>query len=227
MKPAWKSVSVLPLLVALAACSSDQPLAPGVRSISGHLRLTGYLVDPDARFAGTLVVGDIDGIPVELLYGSQVVARTTTVDGVYRFGGLRPGGYVARSRIIPGIEDETRPLTVADADVQAADTLRLQSLGDLFPVPNPFSDTARVYFQVYDTALVELALRDIEGRKVRTLLDLELRPALHTVIWTMRAPASGGPAEVPYWLTFNSGPDVRAQLLLWRRPSLEAASHAR
>lgn len=219
MTRSWRLASALPLLCALAACSSDSPLAPGIRSVSGHLRLTGYFVDAGGRFAGTAVMGDVDGLPVELVYGSEVVARTTTVDGVYRFTGIRPGGYVARSRVIPGIEDETRPLVVTDRDLEVADTLRLASLGDLYPVPNPFTDTLKVYFQVYDSARVEMHVRDVAGKPLLKLLDIELRPALHTVIWPVRDPTGLFPFDGLYWVTFNSGPDIRAQLVVRRRRS--------
>jgi len=225
MKRRWRVASLVPLLVALAACSSDRPLAPGTYSISGHLRLTGYLVDPDGRFAGTRVIGDADGVPVELLYGSEIVARTTTVDGRYRFTGLRPGGYVVRGRVIPSIEDETRPMVIANRDVEAAETLRVASLGDIYPVPNPFADTLKLFFQVYDSAHVTLEIRDVGGRPLRTLLDLELRRGMQTVIWPVGDPDGQFPIDALFWVTLHSGPDTRAQLL-FRRPRPLAAPAA-
>jgi hypothetical protein len=119
----------------------------------GPPRLNGYLVDANGQFAGTRVSGDADGVPVELLHGSEIVRRTRTVDGIYRFSGLPPGGYVARSRAIGDIYDETNPMTIAISDVECADTLRLASRGDLYSYPNPFAtgDTMRISFDVPDT----------------------------------------------------------------------------
>jgi hypothetical protein len=200
-------------ITALAACSRDQPSAPQLHSITGHLRLTGYLVDVNGKFAGTRVLGDADGVPVELLHGSEVVGRTTTVDGIYRFSGLGPGDYVARSRVIGDIGDQTTQMVIAVSDVSAADTLRLVSRGDLIPVPNPFVDTAQVYFGVPDTMWVDVDILDVGGDAIKSLLALEVLPERHAVFWNGR---DQGGRPVPgslFWVTFVAGDDVRAQLL--------------
>lgn len=203
---------------ALAACSGrGQPSAPHLHSITGHLRLSGSLVDINGQFAGTRVLGDADGVPVELLHGSAVVGRTTTVDGIYRFSGLRPGDYVARSRVIGDIGDETAPMVIAVSDVSAADTLRLVSRGDLIPIPNPFVDTTQVFFDVPDTMWVDVGILDVEGSVIRSLLALEVLPARHAVFWDgsdqMGRPVAGS----LFWVTYVAGNDVRAQLLFNRR----------
>ena len=61
MKSPWIAWCVVLLRTAvLPACSRDQPSAPGLHSISGHRRLTGYLVDVNGRFAGTRAVAPRD-----------------------------------------------------------------------------------------------------------------------------------------------------------------------
>ena len=210
-------------LCGLAACSSDQPSAPGFYSITGHLKLTGFLVDDNGAFAGTRVLGDADGVAVELLHGSQVVRRTTTVGGVYRFSGLGPGDYVARSRVIGEIGDQTSPLVIAVSDVSSADTLRLVSRGDLHPVPNPFVDTTQVYFRVPDTMWVEVRILDVGGNAVQTLLALEVMPADHAVFWNGRDQAGRPVAGSLFWVTYLAGSDVRAHLLFKQGTSLQGA----
>jgi len=49
--------------------------------------------------------------------------------------------------------------------------------------PNPFTQSTTLSFEVPETSGVELAIFDLQGRKVRTLIDQELRPGLHQVIW--------------------------------------------
>src|SRR5512145_620368 len=98
MRSSWKCMCVALGCVALAACS-EEPTAPSSHSLTGKVRLTGYLVNEDGTHGGTRVVDNASGVPVELLHGDKVVGRTTTVDGTYRFSGLAPGDYVARSRI--------------------------------------------------------------------------------------------------------------------------------
>lgn len=205
---------MVPGLAALTACARDQPPAPQqLYSITGHVRLTGFLVDHDGAYAGTRVVGDADGVMVELLHGSKVVGRTTTVDGAYRFSGLKPGDYRARSQVVGDIGDRTTQMVIAVSDVVAADTLRLSSRGDLFPVPNPFADTTQVYFDVSDTMWVDVNVLDVGGNFVKNLISLEVLPMRHAVFWygrdTMGRPVPGS----LFWVTFVAGNDIRAQLL--------------
>jgi hypothetical protein len=200
-------------LALLAACSRDEPTAPEVFSITGHLRLTGYLVDTNGAYAGTKVLGDADGVTVELLHGTEVVARTITVDGVYRFDSLRPGGYVARSRVVGNIGDQTSSLVIAVEDVVAADTIRLVSHGDLRPVPNPFVDTLQVHFAVPDTTWVDVDVLDVGGNPIRNLLSLEVLPMEHAVFWYGRNQQNQPVAGSLFWVTYVAANDVRACLL--------------
>lgn len=199
--------------LSLAACSRDDPVAPGRHSITGHTKLTGFLVNADARFAGTRVVGDADDIVVELASGSRIVGRTRTVDGVYRFFGLGPGTYVARSHVIGRIADTTEVMTISTFDIAAADTLRLTSRGDLYPVPNPIGEKTSVYYEIPDTQSVEITIVDLAGNLVRTLFR-GVRPAgLNAVYWDGLDRTGQPTTAALYWITFVSGADIRAQLL--------------
>lgn len=217
MSPPWTPWCAALVLLFLAACSRDPPTAPRLYSLSGHLHLTGYLVDANGQFAGTRVVGDADGIPVELLHGSEVVGRTTTVDGVYRFSGLAPGGYVARSRVIGDIADETLPMTIVLSDVSSGDTLRLASRGDIYPIPNPFADTTWFYFEVPVAESIDVRILDLEGNTVNSLLALRVIPWRHGVMWDGRDTRGTPVTGAMYWVTFVSGLDVRAHIL-FREP---------
>lgn len=204
-------------LLALAGCARrSDPVSPQpLYSITGHVRLTGSLVDAAGVFAGTRVVGDADGVTVELLHGTQVVATTTTVGGVYRFTGLRPGDYVARTSLGGVLEDETNPLIIAVIDITARDTLRLASRGDLRPVPNPFRDTTQVYFHVSDSTFASIDVYDVSGRLVKNLLALDVHPPPpdQAVFWYGRDVAGHPVSGSLFWVTYVAGADVRAQLL--------------
>jgi hypothetical protein len=218
MKVPWTRWCIALSACLLSDCSNDPSTAPRPYSITGHLHLTGYLVDRNGQFAGTRVMGDADGIPVELLHGSDVVGRTTTVGGIYRFTGLAPGGYVARSRVVGDLYDETNAMTIAVSDVEAADTLRLVSRGDLYSYPNPFADgdTMRISFSVPDTEWVTIRILDLGGNPVRTLLNLLLIPARHSVYWNCRD-LSGLPLTGSlFWVTYTSDLEIRAHLLFRR-----------
>jgi len=213
MRSPWTRWCMVLGLSSLVACSREQPSAPRLYSITGHLRLTGTVVDSNGAYAGTRVLGDADGVTVELLHGSEVVGLTTTVDGIYRFSGLRPGDYRARSRVIGDIADRTTQMVIAVSDVVAADTLRLASRGDLLPFPNPSVDTTEVSFVAPDTMWVDVNIIDVGGSAVKNLLTLEILPGRHTVFWNGRDQRGRPVTGSLYWVTFVAGNDVRASLL--------------
>jgi hypothetical protein len=134
-------------------------------------------VDTNGNFAGTRVVGDAASVPVELVFGDRVVARTLTEGGVYQFHGVAPGGYTARATAGP-LRDETRPFTMVGTDLAVADTLHLTARGDLFPVPNPIGQYTVIYFQLDDTARVDMRVVDLAGNLVRRVVsDFRFVPA--------------------------------------------------
>ena len=197
----------------LASCGRDQPAAPGVHTVAGRVRLIGYLQNSSGHFTGTRVVDDASGVSVELAYGSRIVATTVTSGGIYRFTGLGPGAYVARTHPVPGIADTTEVLTLAGFDVTARDTLLLASKGDLSPVPNPFAGSITVYFAVPDTEWVEVDIANMFGDRIRTLLVDEIPFGLTGVVWDGRDEGGHAATDPIYWVTFESGSDRRAHLL--------------
>jgi hypothetical protein len=199
--------------LAIPACSRDQPSAPGLHAVSGRVRLTGSLVDANAHFSSTRVLDAADGVPVQLVRGNRVVDHTTTVSGVYHFAAVSPGSYLARVRVIGDLGDDTRPITVAGTDLVVADTIKVLSSGDLYPVPNPMGQSTTIYFEVPDTERVDVRILDLSGNTVLRLLAQEFSPGLHLADWDgfdSRFQQVSGPA---YWVTFQSGSDVRAHLL--------------
>ena len=223
MRRRWIAPAALLVLAVTLSCSRDPLFRAGTYTISGSVKLRGFHVDTNGDFAGTRIVGDADGLPVELLYGKQVLARTTTVDGLYRFEGVHPGGYNVRVRIIPGIEWVTGDVVVVTRDVAVRDTLMPTSIGSMLPVPNPFVDTMQVYFAVDDTTQAKVALLDGSAQPVRTFFDHVILPAVYRVdVVLPHLSATGGATY--YWLTYAAGEDVRTQLLIRESPATIAAS---
>lgn len=211
-KRSWAAASIVFLGAALLSCAKETT-RPILFDVTGHVTMTGYLLDATSRFVGTRVVGNPDGVLVELVYGGRVVAHTTTVDGVYRFTGVRAGGYVARAPIVGTVGDETRPITVAATDLVVADTLRLVSYGDLALVPNPAPDTCNVYYGLDAGQLTTIRIIRLDGTLVRTLVDHAVDVGLHVSPWD-GLDDNGQPATAAYyWVTFESGSDYRAHLL--------------
>ncbi len=214
-----RPASVIALTAALAlvsACAKTSPTEPDrsrTYTLSGHVRLVGYLVNFDGTFAGTRHVDDADGVPVELRYGPSVLARTHTVDGVYRFPGLRPGSYRVRATAFGSIWDETTDLQIHDGDLFSGDPLDLRSRGDIHPAPNPFTGLVVMSFAVPDSQFVSLKIRDMQGDVVQSLYGQWLPKGLYMTAWN-GYDSHSQPATAPcYWATFESGADIRAQLL--------------
>jgi hypothetical protein len=199
-------------LVALA-CGRDNPAGPGLHTLSGSVRLIGHLVDASGAPVGTRTVTDADGVQVELLYGTQVVARTATLHGRYAFRGLGAGAYKVRTQVIGPVQDVTGVLTMTETDLVSGDTLELDSYGDIYPVPNPVVSETMLYFGLADTTYIEVQIRDAAGDSVRTLLRAKRPPGLNQLRWD-GLDWKGAPANAPiYWAVLSAGADTRAQLL--------------
>jgi hypothetical protein len=208
-------VSLAILAAILTGSCSKDPTSPGARyTLSGRVRLVGFKVDPDGRFAGTQTVDDADGVPVELRYGASVIASTVTVDGVYRFPGLVPGAYRVRSSVVPSVADETANLTISYGDIFSLDTIELRSAGDLVPTPNPFSSFVRILFEIPDSQFVEVRIRDLRGNTKIQLFGQGLPAGLYETAWTV-PPSDTEPYS---WVTFESHiygrTESRAHLLM-------------
>lgn len=209
----WAAACLALVAVLVQSGCSSKPDEPLLFTVSGHARMTGFLLDANSVFLGTKVVGDPDGAVVELVYGERVLQRATTVKGVYTFHGVSPGGYVVRGPIVGTVEDATRTITVAGTDLAVTDTLRLDSHGDLYPVPNPSVDTCRVFYEVPVDEHVTIRVTHLDGRVVQTLTDHPVLAGLRLAVWD-GLDEHGVPATEPYyWVTFESGNDYRAQLL--------------
>jgi len=199
----------------LPSCSTRETTAPDPRhAVTGHVRLIGYRTAENGAFLGTEVVEDADGIVVELLYGKKVVATASTIDGNYRFEGIRPGGYVARARVLGILSDMTEDLTVANADLGVTDILTITSKGDLFPAPNPFTDVVEIIFDVPDTQWVDVRICSLSGATVRTLLSQDILPGQRFAWWYGHDQHGTLVPGERFWVTYESADGKRCQLLL-------------
>lgn len=168
--------------------------------------VVGHITASNGQPLGTRTVSDADGVPVVLLLGNTVVARTLTVDGVYRFTGLAPGGYYARASIFASLTVRSNGLTVANSDVFAAEPLVLESVGDLYPAPNPVETATVITFTSTDAGSALLRVIALDGTMVRRLyVTRMLEPGLYLTEWNG---ADDHDAPVPpgcYWMTCEAG----------------------
>ena len=209
----WGGIASVSLLVSCGSDNAPTTPAPGRYTLRGHVNLAGNTVNAQGTFTGTQEVRDADGVPVELLKGSTVVAQTLTTDGAYAFTGLLPGAYQTRVTVTPSTSDLSAVLTVVSSDLLSGDTLRLVSRGDLLPIPNPVETETIIYFEIADTLNVALQVLTLSGDTLQSLLKARRPPGINQVRWDgydrFGVPAPAG----NYWVTFASGSDQRAQLL--------------
>ena len=209
------AIALLAVIALASACArtSTEPAQEARHTLSGRVRLVGYLVNFDGTVAGTRFVDDADGTPVELRYGAAILARSETVDGLYSFPGLKPGAYRVRATAYGSVWDETTTLQIVDRDVFSSDPVEVRSRGDIHPAPNPFSSLVVLSFGVPDSQFVSLKIRDLKGDVVQSLYGQWLPAGLYMSAWN-GYDSNNQPATDPYyWATFESGADIRAQLL--------------
>jgi hypothetical protein len=203
---------VLAAVAALLGCSHDPPTKPpGTFAITGHVRLTGYLVAPDGHFAGTRIVDDAGGVEVELRLGStSSAARSPEAEPIASTDctrGLR--GVCERDR---DVADQTKELTIVHRDLMSGDTLNLDVTRRPLPRAQPLTRCVVVYFDVPDSADVDVLIVDLAGRIVQHVFSQRVQ-GLQQVLWTGRDEAGELVTDRMHWITYEAGDDKRAQLL--------------
>ena len=84
--------------------------------------------------------------------------------------------------------------------------------------PNPFNATAHLSFHLSHAASVSLAIYNVQGQRVRTLVEAPLHPGVHRTLWDGRDERGHAAATGPYFARFRiaHGPPRYAKLVLVR-----------
>ena len=84
--------------------------------------------------------------------------------------------------------------------------------------PNPFNTTTHLGFYLNQAASVHVAIYNVQGQLVRTLVDAPLDAGTHQVRWDGRDERSHAAATGPYFVRFltEHSPPRYAKLLLLR-----------
>jgi hypothetical protein len=78
------------------------------------------------------------------------------------------------------------------------------STGSLESFPNPFQNTTQIRFDLARSDDVELAVYDVTGRRIRTLLSRQLSPGAQASAWDARDDAGRSVAPGTYFLRLTS-----------------------
>ena len=84
--------------------------------------------------------------------------------------------------------------------------------------PNPFNTTTHLRFHLRQTASVHVAIYNVQGQRVRTLVDAPLHAGVHQMQWDGRDERGHSAATGPYFIRFRTAhsPPRYAKLLLLR-----------
>jgi hypothetical protein len=215
MTSRYIALSVLAVSALLVAgCAKDEPTKPTTFALTGRVQLVGHMTADDGRPLGSRTVTDADGVPVDLLYGNSVLMRTHTTGGAFRFEGVAPGGYFARANIFGSLTEQSNGVTIASGDVDIANPLVLESVGDLYPAPNPVDTGTVITFASSNAGSALLRVLALDGTVVRTLyIDEMPSPGFYLTRWDGNDDHGASVPTGYYWMTYAAGPDQRAQLL--------------
>jgi hypothetical protein len=108
--------------------------------------------------------------------------------------------------------DQFLQVTESGTSVAGGDPLAFR----LHPnTPNPFSKRTLIRYDLPQSAEVELAIYDLAGRKVRTLLSAAVRsPGPHETSWDGRDDAGNAVASGVYFAKLEAGADVERRRLV-------------
>ena len=199
----------------IAGCAKDEPTKPTTFALTGHVQLVGHMTAEDGRPLGSRTVTDADGVPVDLLYGNAVLVRTHTSGGAFRFEGLAPGGYFARANIFGTLTEQSAGVTIATRDVDIVNPLVLESVGDLYPAPNPVDTATVITFASSSAGSALLRVLALDGTVARNLFIEEMpSPGIYLTRWDGNDDHGASVPSGYYWMTYSAGTDLRAQLLI-------------
>ena len=83
--------------------------------------------------------------------------------------------------------------------------------------PNPFNAEVKIEFQINQADYVQLAVYDLAGRRVASLINGDLSAGRHEVTWTGCAAGGSTMPSGIYWARLQRAEDIRSVKLLLLR----------
>ncbi|HMB69117.1 MAG TPA: FlgD immunoglobulin-like domain containing protein, partial [bacterium] len=83
--------------------------------------------------------------------------------------------------------------------------------------PNPFATSTRIRFATPESGRAELRVVDVRGARVATLLDRNVAPGSHEIVWDGRTEGGGTAAAGVYFVELRHGGERRSAKLLRSR----------
>ncbi|MBD3374501.1 T9SS type A sorting domain-containing protein [candidate division KSB1 bacterium] len=83
--------------------------------------------------------------------------------------------------------------------------------------PNPFNPSTTIRFEVPERSHVTLRIFDVLGKQVKVLVDREIEPGLHTVVWDGHAGDDSDVASGIYFYVMQAGAFVHTRKAIYLR----------
>ena len=127
--------------------------------------------------------------------------RALMVKGGYIYAGMGGGGTGAYRLPVPGTTSVEQTTGIIPKEMKLFQNF-----------PNPFNPMTRIRFAISESGLVKLAIHDVLGREVATLVNESLSPGEYTSEWNAAGFASG-----VYYYRLRAGSHVETRKLLLLR----------
>ncbi len=150
----------------------------------------------------------------------QALAASTSQDAqmaTLNFAPPATGEYpvvVFRASLAGATENANYTLALGQPLAVPEPTLSLELLG---ASPNPVRGASRLAFSLPAAGHVTLALHDVQGRRVRTLVDAALPAGSHAVSWDGRDDAGARVPAGSYWMKLVTADGTRSRPLIVTR----------
>ncbi|GEM_PF-1823580 len=96
--------------------------------------------------------------------------------------------------------------------IKQVDNVRPADMAIVGAFPNPFNPVTTVKFDVSEPSMVNLTVFDITGKRIETLIDLELTPGTYTTTWN----ATSMPSGVYFVRMVSGGKESTSKLILMK-----------
>jgi hypothetical protein len=85
------------------------------------------------------------------------------------------------------------------------------------PAPNPTQGTSTVEFAIARSSMTDLAVYDVNGRRVRSIYTGLLAPGRYTKVWDGRTDRFSNATAGVYFFVLNSGEGIKTQRVTMMR----------
>ncbi|MCA9753324.1 MAG: S8 family serine peptidase, partial [Gemmatimonadetes bacterium] len=205
--------------IAIAPGSISETLAPG--GTSSQSLTIDNVGDAQLNYNVSIVGGPLSWLDTSATSGSVPAAGSGSLDVLFDATGLASGPYTATLRLTTNDPDESQVDVPITLDVSGSTDVIVGAQPTAFelanPQPNPFGSATTIVYAIPNEAqAVSIAVYDVAGKLVRTLVNGVQPVGRHVAIWDGRDASGSRVASGVYFTRMDAGEfsDVKKVTLL-------------